>query len=349
MDSVKGKRHHGSWQKLSRTCYRSNVASRRLGTRTVWQSGFTLVELLVVVTIIALLIALLLPAVQAARGAARRAQCSNHLKQIGVAMHLYHDSKGTFPPGHLWSGGPGGYLTGGSADLGGSEATWITYLLPYLDQEPLYATIDWRYPFGHADATVKWQYQVSSTPLPVFLCPANGPVEPIFAGAYARGTYAANNGLGPMVESDSSSLPMKRVGGVFYLNSAMSAENVYDGLSNTALVSEILAVRGQDFRGVLHYPEGPLYQHNYTPNSAVPDEIRKGKCVNLPEAPCDGSLFNSYKPRYMTMTARSAHGGGVHSLLGDGTVRFINDSISLTVWQAICTPQGGEVVAGDRY
>lgn len=301
-------------------------------------AGFTLVELLVVITIIAFLIALLLPAVQAARSAAHRAQCMNNLKQIGAAMHLYHDQKGSFPPGHLWS----------SNGLGGSEATWITYLLPFVEQEALYATIQWDRPFGHCDETAGWQRQVCKTPIPVFLCPANGPALAVY-DYLARGTYAANNGFGPMVESDLSSLPLKRNGGVFYLNSCTAAADIRDGLSNTVMVSEIRAVPGRDMRGRMHYPEGPLYQCNYTPNSSVPDELRSGTCVNLPEAPCDGSLFNSYKPRYMIMTARSAHAGGVQSLLADGCVRFVGNGVALNVWQALATPNGGEVVGGDSY
>ena len=164
-----------------------------------------------------------------------------------------------------------------------------------------------------------------------------------------------------MQESTISDLPVKRqfqlagstiafsgpnVAGVFYLNSSLSAADIRDGLSHTAFASEIRVVDGLDFRGVLHYPEGPLYHHNYTPNSSVPDEIRSGGCVSVPDAPCDGSLFNSWNPRKLTMTARSAHPGGVDLLLGDGGVRFVGDSVALNVWQALCTPCSapGEVI-----
>jgi hypothetical protein len=111
---------------------------------------------------------------------------------------------------------------------------------------------------------------------------------------------------------------------------------------------EVRAVPGEDFRGVLHYPEGPMYHHNYTPNSSVPDEVRSGYCVSVPGAPCDDSLFQAYDNRQLTMTARSAHPGGVHLLLGDGSATFISDSIELNLWQAICTPRAipGEMVFG---
>lgn len=298
--------------------------------------GFTLVELLVVITIIGILIALLLPAVQAAREAARRTQCGNNLKQIGLALHLHNEAKGYFPAGHFWPKNTTGYNDG-------AEATWITYLLPYLEQSNLYDTIDWTQGFGQASGQLE---TICRTPIPVFTCPSNDQVEPT-GGVYARGTYAANNGLGPMNESSIADLPIKRDGGVFFLNSNMSAAQVRDGLSNTAFVSEIRAVPGYDSRGMLHYAEGPLYQCNYTPNSSMPDEIRSDLCVNVSEAPCDGNMFSSWRPRALIMTSRSAHSNGVNLMLGDGSSRFVSDSVTLSVWQALGTPQGGEVASGD--
>ena len=215
--------------------------------------GFTLVELLVVITIIGILISLLLPAVQAAREAARRMQCGNNLKQIGLALHLHNEAKGYFPAGHYWS-----KTSNGSDD--GAEATWITYSLPYLEQSNLYATINWNQAFGQADTSGN-NATVVKTSLSVFTCPSNEQVEPIYSNTFARGTYAANNGLGPMVESQYANLPMTRPGGVFFLNSTLTAAYIRDGLSNTAFVAEIRAVPGEDFRGVLYYPEGPLYHY----------------------------------------------------------------------------------------
>ncbi|MEO2048685.1 MAG: DUF1559 domain-containing protein, partial [Pirellulales bacterium] len=132
--------------------------------------------------------------------------------------------------------------------------------------------------------------------------------------------------------------------GAFFLNSKLRTASIIDGTSKTAFVSEIRVVEGNDFRGVFHYPEGPLYHHNYTPNSLIPDEIRQSMCVDVPEAPCIGT-FNSWNPRRLTMTARSYHSGGVNLLLGDSSARFIDDSIDLGVWQALATP---EQVAGER-
>jgi prepilin-type N-terminal cleavage/methylation domain-containing protein len=303
--------------------------------------GFTLVELLVVITIIGILIALLLPAVQAAREAARRGQCSNNLKQIGLAMQMHLEAKQVLPPGHFMppdNGAPA------------QESTWVAYLLPYLEQQGLYETVDWQNTFGGAEVGIN--FQVCSTPLPMFICPSNDPYEAVFDGSsgvalgkkcYARGTYAANNGFGPMTEVFVEHLPLQRMGGVFYLNSKTTPADITDGLSNTAFAAEIRVVPGEDIRGTLHYPEGTLYHDNYTPNSTNFDQVRQGKCVSVPGAPCDDTQFVDWHDRAVIMTARSAHGGGVHVLLGDGGVRFVADSITLSVWQALSTPKGGEV------
>ncbi|MCX7428370.1 MAG: DUF1559 domain-containing protein [Planctomycetia bacterium] len=313
--------------------------------------AFTLVELLVVIAIIGILIALLLPAVQAAREAARRAQCTNNLKQIGLACHAHHGAKGYLPTGHFWP-------ESNMGDQGGAEATWLTFLLPYVEQGTVDDMINWDLSFGHA--TLGRNLGVISMTLPMFSCPSCPRVEP-WSGAYARGSYVGNNGIGPMQDSDLSDLPVNRpvpntgstspfTAGVFYLNSRTKFRDMMDGTSKTALVSEIRLINSSnDFRGVMHYPEGPLYHHNYTPNSSVPDEVRELFCDNPPfrEAPCVGT-FTIWNPRLLTVTARSYHPGGVNLLLGDGSVHFVDETISQDVWWALCTPQAvtGEALVG---
>jgi len=307
------------------------------------RSGFTLVELLVVITIIGILIGLLLPAVQSAREAARRAECSNNLKQIGLALHLHHEQHGWFPPGHFWpdTDPP----CSGSTD--GAEACWPTYLLPYMEQGNLYDDIEWDLSFGHAHSTGA-NVDVTSQMLPTFRCPSCPRIKP-WENCYARGSYVANNGFGPMEDNILADIPVERpvpgtsvtshyAAGVFYLNSETQVADIRDGTSNTAFVCEIRLVEGNDFRGVMHYPEGPLYHHNRTPNSLVPDEIRDEYCIDVAEAPCTGA-FTAWNDRVLIMTARSYHPGGVNLLLGDGSVRFVQESIASNTWWALATPK----------
>jgi prepilin-type processing-associated H-X9-DG protein len=276
-------------------------------------------------------------------------------------MHMHLEAKQTLPCGHFWP----------KVGSGGQESPWIAYLLPCMEQTALYETINWSHPFGQASNNPPLNAQVAGTSLAAFTCPSNDAIGPVISGKYARGTYAANNGLGPMAELSTYDVPVLRsrsvsvgastvtvkgtiLAGVFYINSQLTAADVSDGLSNTAFVSEVIAVPGEDMRGVLHYPEGCLYQHNHTPNSAVLDEIRTNYCVSVPQAPCTGVFIgagwsDAPSTRSLTMTARSQHPGGVNSLLGDGSVRFVGDSVALNVWWALCTPKAlpGETVSLD--
>jgi len=189
--------------------------------------------------------------------------------------------------------------------------------------------------------------EICGTSLPTMLCPS-GPHAlqlGLWYNGYARGSYVANNGIGPMVEScsDSVPLPAARVGGAFYVNSTLTLADFRDGTSQSALVSEVRVVTDNaDQRGVMHYPEGPFYHHNYTPNSLIPDQVRTAACpgggINIPESPCVGA-YSVWRPRSVLMTARSYHPGGVGLLLGDASARFVAESIDLGVWQALCTPK----------
>src|SRR6516162_4331411 len=282
----------------------------------VRRRGFTLIELLVVIAIIAILIGLLLPAVQKVREAAARMSCSNNLKQIGLGLHNYHDTNGRLPAGSLWI--PPGY------DRAAAESTWITWLFPFLEQDNLYKTADLNRGFGQGSRNHPNNF-ITSSVVKVFLCPSDGDVDVSNWGSsrvWARGNYAANNGLGPMTETTTPNTT--RPQGVFMLNSKYRLTDVTDGTTNTVFVSELIkvpgAVSGQianDWRGVMHYPEGPLYHHNQTPNSPVPDEERLGMCISISVAPCIGTS-TSWNPKRITFTARSRHTGGVNVLLGDG-------------------------------
>jgi prepilin-type N-terminal cleavage/methylation domain-containing protein len=326
--------------------------SGSIGCRWRSRRGFTLVELLVVIAIIGILVALLLPAVQAAREAARRTQCLNNLRQLGIGMHSHHDQKKVFPPGFFWPK-PANPPCDSTAHTKGSESTWITHLLPFIEQNALYDGADWSRGFGLAPGI---NGELCGTKIPTMHCPSgpNAQQLGLWYNAYARGSYVANNGIGPMVEScsDSSPLPGARVGGAFFVNSALSTADFRDGTSQTAMVSEIrMVTENADQRGVMHYPEGPFYHHNYTPNTLVPDQVRTAACPSgglyTPEAPCVGA-YGGWRPRAVLMTARSYHPGGVNLLLADASSRFVSESIDLAVWQALSTPKAlpNEVTVG---
>ncbi|MCC7418866.1 MAG: DUF1559 domain-containing protein [Planctomycetaceae bacterium] len=291
--------------------------------------GFTLIELLVVIAIIAILVALLLPAVQQAREAARRTQCKNNLKQLGIALHNYHDSHKAMPPGAIQ------WFSGNAQN----EATWVSMILPYIDQAPLYNRANFSSCFGCTSGPGNPSYEITTVAIPGMTCPSDVEVE-LALNAYRRGNYAANSGVGPL-HSVETPKEAGRVNGPFTMNSKTRMSDFLDGTSNTILVSELLKVPGNDFRGVMHYPEGSLYQHDQTPNSPVADLFRTGLCVSITRAPCTG-VYTAYNNRNIVLAARSVHTGGVHSLLGDGTVRFISQNLNATIWQGLASMDGGE-------
>jgi prepilin-type N-terminal cleavage/methylation domain-containing protein len=330
---------------IHRVGYGAEEACFRRWTRC---RGFTLVELLVVIAIIGVLVGLLLPAVQAARESSRRSRCTNNLKQIGLAMHTRMTATGRFPVGWLHSDASVG------ADTTGDDATWVTFLLEYMEETATAIQIDWTKKFGSPPEN----QVVTRSSIATMLCSSNEPVGRVLNDNYARGTYAANNGFGPLEETQffktgatgrknlfTNSATGRPASGVFFMASktlggmkgGLRPSQVTDGLSKTAFVSEIRAVPGEDWRGMLHYPEGPLYHHNSTPNTSVPDGLRTGRCVTAASAPCSGA-FSSASVRILTMAARSAHPGIANLMLGDGSVRPVVDTVDTNTWWALSTP-----------
>lgn len=307
----------------------SHTSTPRRRARVV-SPGFTLVELLVVIAIIGVLVGLLLPAVQAAREAARRMSCGNNMKQIALGLHNYHDVHLDFPAGYY-------QIRAGAAN----ESTWISHILPFIEQNTLHDQIqEWNY-FGSPNLN-PGVTNVIKTFIPTMTCPSDVDVK-LALDYWARGNYAANNGIGPMY-NEAFNVVARGPVGVFGQNDSKSMKDILDGTSNTVMVAELLRSPGNDFRGVMHYPEGPLYQHNNGPNSKVFDQFRTSLCVSIDRAPCTGT-YSGHSTRSIVLSARSLHPSIVNTAFVDGSVRAISNSINLVTWQNLGTPEDGGVLS----
>ena len=316
-----------------------------------------------VIAIIAVLIALLLPAVQAAREAARRSQCVNNLKQLGLAMANYHDSQGAFPIGRT---GLGYTYTVGPH----TRRTWALSIVAYLEQTTLYNATNFYWSFYEAP-----NITVINTAVPSFHCPSDpntmkfedngtnvqrhqgnylvnwGPMhwgqdqnpsrDQPWPNPFTTGPYGATAPLG--------SVPF--IGAPFSGNLSRAIPYFTDGTSNTVLMSEALICLDKDTGSNADvradiYSDGDtscMYMHYTAPNSKIPDQLPVYCAYPFgANPPCikKGPSF---------ITARSYHPGGVNSLFTDGSVKFVKDSISLITWRALSTPNGGEVVSADAY
>lgn len=288
--------------------------------------GFTLIELLVVIAIIAVLIALLLPAVQQAREAARRSQCINNLKQLGLALHTYHDSMNVFPPG--WIG-----VQGGNSHMEGpSGFAWGSHILPYIDQAPLYNRLNFNVSCNDASNAIARQTVLAS-----FRCPTDpstnvwslgqeGNPSTILATLPSANYVASFGTLG--FEDICASPPFPGAqcvsNGMFFHNSSTRMRDAVDGTSNTVFLGEHRsnsALRwNSTWVGVI--PQG---EEAIARVLAVSDHTPNHPALHIDD-------FSSW------------HTGGVHLLFGDGRVRFITQNIDTNVFKAIATRSGGEVV-----
>lgn len=323
--------------------------------RRHWFSGgFTLIELLVVIAIIAILIALLLPAVQQAREAARRTQCRNNQKQIGLALHNYHDTFNTFPIGNLWGGQYDGLSNGWS---------WIAYILPYIDLTNDYNQLSFEYPgrcseyFGQQETLspgIDWTWR---SPKPILNCPSDPNSGRVFTGTTGSGIYLVTNGsmatsnylgvcgktlkwncnindLWGIFDQGPSQICEDTSGyeGVFYSNSRTRIGQITDGTSNTCIVGE----RGQNVSLTYGWP---LCGRGYPPlGSGRKDHILE-MFVFSKGVPDDNPDSDPSNQKYW-----SWHEGGSHFLLGDGSVHFISYSINQGIYQALGTRDRGETI-----
>jgi prepilin-type N-terminal cleavage/methylation domain-containing protein/prepilin-type processing-associated H-X9-DG protein len=318
--------------------------------------GFTLVELLVVIAIIGILVGLLLPAVQAAREAARRMQCSNNLKQLGLSMHNYESSCKRFPSGNL---------AGSSFTLGLSVHS---RLLPYMEQSNIYQMVDFNYAYNHANNNVARLQTV-----PTFLCPSDT-FTALAPTLGAGNSYYANSGTNilagspPTLTSDPN-YGMPECNGIYYRESKVRTGDITDGLSNTFAFAEKIAGDGNNG---ISTPVSDTFQPGTYPANAD-QAMRDCMAVNVTDLSKQGysnvgapwiQAYHSttlyyhvlppntrscmFPPGRIATTAGSRHTGGVNGGLCDGSVRFVASSVDTQVWRAFGTRNGGEVISDNQ-
>lgn len=328
---------------------------------TAKKGGFTLVELLVVIAIIGILVALLLPAVQSAREAARRAKCVNNLRQLGLALHNFHDNNGRFPPGSL----------GRNPNLRDIPYNWpdtpprevpqrtpfCVFVFPFLEEAAKYGAYD--FDISTIAQTTNPNSPVHSK-LEVWTCPSDESRRATSCdGGNAqdvKGNYGVNWGAfdvlcqlandGCSADRGTAAQPALVRAAPFHFSYGAKLADIVDGTSNTLAMMEMLQAPSDappcDRRGRIWNDDAACYQISTraTPNSSVPDV---GECN--PEwgaigIPCEDVNYNI--SARMHMVARSNHPGGVHVVFCDASAHFVSDGIDLAVWQALSTMNQGE-------
>jgi prepilin-type N-terminal cleavage/methylation domain-containing protein/prepilin-type processing-associated H-X9-DG protein len=327
------------------------------------RAAFTLIELLVVIAIIGVLVALLVPAVQKVRDAAARTQCQNNLKQVGLAMHSFHDTRKRLPSGYI--DGNTNILSTPDNDIGPGWG-WAALLLPFVEQGPVYNQINFSVTVG-----VGVNAQVSQLPIPVYMCPADGYQEPVpvYDSTFsqpvvtlAHANYVACNGWEECFNGASGNPPPGTGAdglpggfgasgrGAYYRNSQTRFSDVTDGVSNTIFAGERSGNHAPStWTGA--YPGGrcPAWMAVQPPMPYAPppgpayDYADFGEAFVL--AHCNATHLPSADfPIYDPDTFYSMHTGpGANFLFGDGSVHFLTSRINPITYQYLATIAGGEV------
>lgn len=339
------------------------------------QRAFTLIELLVVIAIIAVLIALLLPAVQNAREAARRSQCKSQMRQLGIAMHNYHEAHSRFPigNGHAQSA----YDTPAHTDTNAPKyqrAGWTVLILPYIDQSALYQEFDLNKAMfcftqedGVIDSEAPQNVAAAKKPLAVYQCPS-------YAGSQRTHTnYFGVMGGGAInaVFSPTGSIAGRAMweNGILFRNSGTRVRDVTDGLSNTLIIGETKYQRSKVFVTGTHYFTWASGYRSYGVNSCsgnlaavtdVPINDWKGDgstsdtafATTTPNPSARGKIRNGSNPNQlidaqqmlMSRAFSSAHTGGAHFLLADGAARFISENVNMKTLENLAIRNDGQVL-----
>jgi len=333
--------------------------------------GFTLIELLVVIAIIAVLIALLLPAVQAAREAARRSQCTNNLKQLGLGMHNYHSANNAFPPAKIFSGS----CTSSNGNAGMVlNTTAFSMILGYMEQTPLYNAYNFSQPSSNAawegpNKNLMGNAIVNSTVVGAmiasYVCPSDiypSAIHPSNSYTTGTGPYSMQNAresnylLSTALYTEyncpgsTGALPNRVYQGAFYNDISTDIARILDGTSNTFLAGESLQSPGKF--STYYGPYWGSGTHTSTHGRILPPTYSNaGGCApNGPTAifyPTLSSKPSGKLPYAWVFGSR--HPGGLNMGMADGSVRFIKNSISLYTWWSLATIGAGEVISSDSY
>jgi prepilin-type N-terminal cleavage/methylation domain-containing protein/prepilin-type processing-associated H-X9-DG protein len=309
--------------------------------------GFTLVELLVVIAILALLMALLLPAVQGVRESARRSQCENNLRQLSLGMLSHHDLVGNFPEGIS--------LPVDRAQYGDSYGTWQMTILPFMELEALWTNYR---NYGNRDrlgtamrfASPENLQATTGLRIPALTCPSDT-VSSAQAG-YTRHNYAAcfgNTGFNSATNSGIDYYPQQNWAGVvfggavFEQGKTRSAAWIRDGASSTLLAAEVIMGQRNDARGLTWYGTTAGFFTFLRPNDSMPDEVWWSPSPNTACDPAPPNPPCTWLGRGVTIGARSRHAGGVTVGMCDGSVRFMDDAVDVTIWRGLGTARGSEI------